>query len=176
MSDDDLPIGYDKAVKAGLANRASQDSHTMQVGKGHGTNTPNLPVIREVLPENQTPEQRAFNAMLEPGTRVFRMGKVLSRLDVQFEAEVCLFTKASGRRKRAYIVDVIVWLNGGCFALEVDGAYWHSQPAQRRQDRLKNAFLKRRGIPLCRIPEDALDNGSASALISDFLGLSALAA
>lgn len=44
------------------------------VGKGHGSNTPNLPVIREVETE---PLQKVMlsQARLEPGTRAFRMGK-----------------------------------------------------------------------------------------------------
>ena len=47
----------------------------MQLGKGHGGNTPNLPVIREVLPENMADNQRLVLAMLQPGTRMYRMGK-----------------------------------------------------------------------------------------------------
>lgn len=45
------------------------------VGKGHGGNTPNLPAIREVLLENMMPHQRNLMTMMQPGTRMFRMGK-----------------------------------------------------------------------------------------------------
>lgn len=46
----------------------------IQVGKGHGGHS-NLPVIREVLAEHMTPHQRNLLKMLEPGTKVYRMGK-----------------------------------------------------------------------------------------------------
>ena len=42
------------------------------VGKGHGGRTPNLPVIREV---KDTPSVALALQGLEPGTRLFRMGK-----------------------------------------------------------------------------------------------------
>jgi len=45
-----------------------------KVGKGHGGNS-NLPILRKVLPENMTIEQRHLLKMLQPGTRVFRLGK-----------------------------------------------------------------------------------------------------
>lgn len=54
----------------------SKRFQTFKLGEGHGGNASNLPVIRETLLENMEPRQRALLAQLEPGTRVYRMGKV----------------------------------------------------------------------------------------------------
>ncbi len=58
---------------------------TLNVGQGHGGNTPNLPVIREVLPENMDISQRQILTMLQPGTRIFRMGRCKIFLSPPFE-------------------------------------------------------------------------------------------
>lgn len=44
------------------------------VGQGHSSNSI-LPVIRQVLPENMSPVQRQLLTLLQPGTRVYRMGR-----------------------------------------------------------------------------------------------------
>lgn len=57
----------------------------LSYGAGHGGNTPNLPIIREVLPENMDAHQRQLLTMLQPGTRVFRMGRCKIFLSPPFE-------------------------------------------------------------------------------------------
>jgi len=54
---------------------AKRDYAALNVGRGHGGNTPNLPQIREVLPENMDARQKQLLLMLQPGTRMFRMGR-----------------------------------------------------------------------------------------------------
>lgn len=49
--------------------------HRPAVGAGHGGNT-KLPSIREVV-DVQDPRQRDLLAAMQPGTRVFRMGRAL---------------------------------------------------------------------------------------------------
>lgn len=46
--------------------------HPFSVNKGHGGNTPNLPVIRPLDPV----QYRHVTARLEPGTKAYKMGKL----------------------------------------------------------------------------------------------------
>ncbi len=54
-------------------------THGMGVGKGHGGNTDNLPKIREV----EKPPY--WSVPMQPGTKVFRMGKATIFISPPFE-------------------------------------------------------------------------------------------
>ena len=88
MSDDYTPEQLRKLMAGQPKDHPfRRDSHTMQVGKGHISNTPNLPIIREILPEHMTPAQQQIHRLLEPGTRSFRMGVCHIELSPPFNGE-----------------------------------------------------------------------------------------
>jgi len=59
----------------------------------------------------------------------------------------------SGKRKR-YFLDFAVFCQRGKIAIECDNKKAHSILAQKKKDRIKNAFLKRHGWTVIRLRED----------------------
>lgn len=104
-----------------------------------------------------------------------QMSALLDRLGIQHRREVMLPTKCSGRKRRVYLIDFMLYHDGREHALEVDGIYYHTtNPATIRNDKLKTRFLKRRHIPLLRVTDADLKQDRAEALIVAFLDLAPL--
>lgn len=66
----------------------------------------------------------------------------LTELGIEFEQEYTGF--------KPYAIDFFVSPN---IALECDGAFWHSLPANKRRDARKDAYLSRKGITVIRLLE-----------------------
>lgn len=72
-------------------------------------------------------------------------------------------------RRYAYIIDFTFWHNGQQYALEVNGAYFHSQPGRDRTWRRKKALLKRRGYSIIVIEEEEIHR--ARQIIARAIGI-----
>ena len=51
--------------------------------------------------------------------------------------------------------------------IEVDGSYWHSLDRVRNKDKAENAYLKKCGYRVIRIPEKEVSNFSTASLFSE---------
>lgn len=76
------------------------------------------------------------------------MRKGLNHLDVKTVQE--LGVSSGGRR---YRIDLAVFCKNGRIAIECDNLKAHSSKAQRKKDKLKDVFLKRRGWRVVRLKE-----------------------
>ena len=66
-----------------------------------------------------------------------------------------------------FIVDV--YIPDYNLIIEVDGSYWHSLDRIIKKDKAENAYLKKCGYRLVRIPEQEVANYSMSSLIEKFM-------
>ncbi len=86
-----------------------------------------------------------------------------SREETTIERDVRAFLEAEGIRYRAQVAigrKVVDFMIDGCaLAIEVDGTYWHSLPAQAARDRVKDAALAALGISVARFPEAEVRKG-----------------
>ena len=55
--------------------------------------------------------------------------------------------------KKRYCLDFAVFCKQGLIAIECDNKKAHSSPRQRKKDKIKNTFLRRRGWVVIRLPE-----------------------
>lgn len=61
-----------------------------------------------------------------------------------------------------YIVDI--YIPGCSLVIECDGDYWHSLPESQKRDRRKDAWLRRHGYQVVRLPEHEIKANPQEAL------------
>ncbi|MCB1811761.1 MAG: DUF559 domain-containing protein [Candidatus Competibacteraceae bacterium] len=61
-------------------------------------------------------------------------------------------------------------------AVECDGDYWHGTPEQRIKDSKKDAYLRRFGWQIIRLPEHKINSDLGSCVKSVLLSLKSLRA
>ncbi len=67
--------------------------------------------------------------------------------------------------KKRYCLDFSVFCKQGLIAIECDNKKAHSSSGQREKDRIKNAFLRRRGWLVIRLPEDDIVSNLRGCII-----------
>jgi len=61
-----------------------------------------------------------------------------------------------GEEKKRYFLDFAIFCQKGKIAIECDNKKVHSIPSQKKKDKIKNAFLRRYGWNVIRLPEDSI--------------------
>ncbi len=80
------------------------------------------------------------------------MGRMLKREKLDFRPQFIL----SERGRCRYRLDFAVFAPGARIAVECDHSRWHNQPHQKKKDRRKDRWLKRRGWKVLRFDENDL--------------------
>ena len=93
------------------------------------------------------------------GTSIERaVWEILDALGVGYETQ---------KRIGPYFVDIYVPSKN--LVIECDGEWWHSCPEQIKRDRVRDAYLKKRGYQVLRLPERVIRGGEASQVLEDIL-------
>ena len=92
--------------------------------------------------------------LMEDGLR--RAGiRAIAQHRVIFGKKPCTrLRQAQSVRGRRYCLDFAVFCEQGAIAIECDNKKAHSSAGQREKDKIKNAFLRRRGWLVIRLSED----------------------
>ena len=83
-----------------------------------------------------------------------------------YSREYWLQTKASGKRRRVYLIDFVL---PGYLAIEVNGEYVHSSKEAKRRDMYKQRYIRKSGFKLLVIEEKDIRSGNAIDLVAAFV-------
>lgn len=83
----------------------------------------------------------------------------LEKLGIKFEKQAKINDK--------FLVDAFVLSHN--LIIEVDGEYWHNLEKIKRKDKAENAYLKKCGYNLLRIPEVSIKDGSYLTKLQEVL-------
>lgn len=100
-----------------------------------------------------------------PSTLEQAIALLLGDLGIDYEREVMICTKASGRKRRCHLADFVI--NGR--VIDVRGEYVHSSDDAKRRDTLFERLMKRRGVPMLVIWERDIKSGRAESMLTEFL-------
>ena len=110
-----------------------------------------------------TPEQRAAHPWVHAGQEASFMRRP-TRLEraIAAELDAMALTYTAQKRIGRYVVDF--HLSAWDLVVECDGAYWHSGPERQARDDARDAYLRRLGCRVVRLPEAAIKADARQAL------------